>query len=713
MTSTDGSRRANITFSDMVYAGDKDYIFISYCHADIWKVESILRYLYFNGLRFWYDQGGPAIGVGSGWKQTIKEKIEKCKIFIVFLSNSTIGRPEALDEIKLALKREPAVQILFIVLERTTFGQYPRKIKTYLKNKQYVPLYDHGITETSLEWILASLQTASVVDDSRRRQYGLEEWKDRTPYSTTLCPLPSFHDEDETPYIYDKATPKPVTEDGIKFYQLSPGDTALHTVYPFCFDNMWVPDELMQTNSFGSGLGLDPIRGEIIKRQKYELYRALLHSPQIVVNRALIYNSPLFTAYYVEKAGDDAEYLAFCDLLRCGGLVIALIKETSPVQRPNFQIDENVFQSWEQVCKNVSPFCMKFDWEDRAHNEFCANERLSLRLQNFLITAGSYPDFLEKTACLFGIPSKDRERFFAAWRNIQDTVIAWSRKDDAEGEQKPYTRERFYRDFLLKADERSVLKLKIDPRNLFWKELKQIVDFRYFLNFTQAFHLRPLLPEGSVLENIFFPGDETEGDGRGISSDELICAANNFHLPLDFGAIPLPDESSPLSLDLIVLFRNDCSNSNRENPWRKYMRAIDRAKKRAEHQTLDLFDAYDIYLAFKDWMSAMYDMYPELQWKTTDSPCLTIDYRIGNRCLHILYQRNNAVSVFRDPAPADERYDGKHLVTVDLICGDFREVRKTCFLTEIRLFTSRMIDYTGDMIKRIEDKIQTWERKKK
>lgn len=705
--------RTNIAFSDMAYMGDKDFIFISYCHADIWKVESILRYLFFNGLRFWYDQGGPAIKAGSGWKQTIKEKIEKCKIFIVFISNSTIGRPEALDEIKLALKREPSPQILFIVLERTTFGQYPRKIKTYLNKKQYVPLYDHGITETSIEWILNSLQTASVVDDDRRSQYGLEKWEERTPYSVSLYPLPSFHNEDETPYIYDKATPKLVTKDGVQFYQLRPGDTALHTVYPFCFDNMWVPDELMQENAFCNGLGLDPIRGEIVDRQKYELYRALLHSPQIVVNRALIYNSPLFTAYYVNKTSDDAEYLAFCDLLRCGGFVVALIKETSPVQRPNFQIDENVFQSWEQVCKNVRPFCMKFDWEDRAHNELCTNERLSSRLQNFLITAGSYPDFLDKTACLFGIPSKDREQFFAVWRTVQDTVIAWSRKDDADGGQKPYTRERFYRDFLLKDDESSVLKLKIDPHDPFWKELKQIVDYRYFLNFTQAFHLRPLLPEGSALENILFPGDETEGDGRGISSDELIFAANAFRLPFDFGAIPIPDESIRLSLDLVVLFRNSRIKGKQENPWRKYMRAIDRAKKRAEHQILDLFDAYDIYLSFKDWMCAMYEMFPELQWKTIESPSLTINYRIGNRCLHILYQRNHAVSAFQDPAPVDDRSDGKHIVTVDLICGDFREVRNTCFLTEIRLFTSRMIDYTSDIMEQMGNKIQTWERKKK
>ena len=77
------------------YEGKEPYLFISYSHSDPLAMR-IIEALDNYGFRLWYDKG---IKSGSLWLETIAERIENCRQFILLLSPNAANSQYVQSEI--------------------------------------------------------------------------------------------------------------------------------------------------------------------------------------------------------------------------------------------------------------------------------------------------------------------------------------------------------------------------------------------------------------------------------------------------------------------------------------------------------------------------------------------------------------------------------------------------------------------------------------
>jgi len=94
------------------YKGNEPYIFISYAHRDSNKIFPIIRQLQENSYRVWYDDG---VDPGTEWDDNIAGYINRCTVFIAFLSENYISSKNCKDE--LSYSRELDKSQLLVYLE--------------------------------------------------------------------------------------------------------------------------------------------------------------------------------------------------------------------------------------------------------------------------------------------------------------------------------------------------------------------------------------------------------------------------------------------------------------------------------------------------------------------------------------------------------------------------------------------------------------------
>ncbi|MFX0049280.1 MAG: TIR domain-containing protein [Candidatus Hermodarchaeota archaeon] len=85
------------------YIGEAPFTFVSYAHADKLEVYPIIDFLNKIGIHIWYDEGIP---VSENWKKSIAENLERCSIFLVFISPHIIDSEYVRKEISFALKKK-------------------------------------------------------------------------------------------------------------------------------------------------------------------------------------------------------------------------------------------------------------------------------------------------------------------------------------------------------------------------------------------------------------------------------------------------------------------------------------------------------------------------------------------------------------------------------------------------------------------------------
>lgn len=76
-----------------------DYIFISYKREELAEIVSILNQIVSWGNDIWYDRGIPG---GAEWPTLIEERVSKCKVLLVFLSQAAVESKWVQREIKFA-----------------------------------------------------------------------------------------------------------------------------------------------------------------------------------------------------------------------------------------------------------------------------------------------------------------------------------------------------------------------------------------------------------------------------------------------------------------------------------------------------------------------------------------------------------------------------------------------------------------------------------
>ena len=95
------------------YSGEDDFIFISYKRDEFQRVSTYLNILDKKGYKIWYDKAIPG---GAEWHDLIEKKVRKCKMVIVFLSQSAIESKWVRREIKYADSQDKP--ILTVALDK-------------------------------------------------------------------------------------------------------------------------------------------------------------------------------------------------------------------------------------------------------------------------------------------------------------------------------------------------------------------------------------------------------------------------------------------------------------------------------------------------------------------------------------------------------------------------------------------------------------------
>ncbi|MDR3353512.1 MAG: toll/interleukin-1 receptor domain-containing protein [Synergistaceae bacterium] len=82
---------------------DESFVFVSYAHTDSRTVFPIVEGISERGFSVWYDKG---ISISSTWTDEIATAIMNCKIFVVFITKSSVASSYVRSEIEFALNNK-------------------------------------------------------------------------------------------------------------------------------------------------------------------------------------------------------------------------------------------------------------------------------------------------------------------------------------------------------------------------------------------------------------------------------------------------------------------------------------------------------------------------------------------------------------------------------------------------------------------------------
>lgn len=657
-----------------IYKENEPFVFVSYSRTDIRIIEGILRILSFQGFRFWYDQMGEGIDAGRDWRCVIDERLQNSRAFLIFLSYGAQDRFEVMRELEMAAEKQEAdasYVILPVFLNRIPIDDFPEPVRSVLIKCQNIGLWLYGgVTERFVQRIVYTESwPKEIVDNNIREKHGLPEWKADGEKTAVM----EFNLEENVDYVYRYASPQLMEKESegklIRYYKVSPDEVSPHAVYPFVMDNQWCPLSFYDDKKFQQGGLADPkleaIREQI---QKKEICRGLLHARQLLVNRAFLQNSQVFIQWY--KACGTKEYDAFCRLLESGAILLVLYREKMPCEETAY---ENMdWEAWKQLCAEHVTYCLRMDWEDDRTNEMETDKLLGFPFHNYCVTTAENKYRIEEIVNAFALSEADAEKMTRKWKQIQRSALRTREKTGTV-----YTRSQFYMDYIIKK-ETNVVDCHISRTKRFAKELKQIIDMRYNLNFAEAYGIKPMIPRDVQANPVFVDEKASKAGGREISAEELIYAVGSFHPELFLSNIPMPANSDlGLDLDQIEILRNLVQ-------WQKYIRLIEDADNRAKQWDIDFSYIRAVWEAYREWVDAVQKVLPGLGWKKGPG-AVTIFYRIGDKEIRTVFRQGE-----KKPFITENKLqpmNRKQVLSIDYICGGISECgTESCFFTEIRLF---------------------------
>jgi len=112
------------------YKGDDPYIFVSYAHDDSELVYPELQRLRELGFNIWYDEG---IRPGSTWREEVALALTQSRLFLYFVTPSSVNSENCHQELNFALSRERKILSVHLLETKLSMG-----IELSLSNKQAI-----------------------------------------------------------------------------------------------------------------------------------------------------------------------------------------------------------------------------------------------------------------------------------------------------------------------------------------------------------------------------------------------------------------------------------------------------------------------------------------------------------------------------------------------------------------------------------------------
>lgn len=499
-------------------------IFVSYSHQEFDCAKGITRFLKMQGHDVWIDD--EKLLYGQEWAHDIDSAINNSDIMLAIISKNSARRKEVLREVLEAINRmenEKDFRIIFVVignLHKSWFTQENQddvdKVVEFIFITQYIQLDSKGsITLDAMHNLSNAIDGKAIYMEDLALSLNSE-------------------------YIYEVGMPEKVYDADMEniVYRVHPSDLAPSATFPFALDNQWLPDEIMDETSelksifMKEGFSADEIKKYLDKFQMNNLFLALLHARQVIINRAAILNSHSLSGLYSSnEEKDSVEKEAFLRLLENGSIVVFLYgdNEISPFLKkfPKYAINQDAIKEWNRLCQTKHLYCIRENWEspiDKHSQDFakqCTTFAFNSELNNML-------------AECFGFGVKEKEDFMVTLKEIEMTVflqthiIGTGYRTIVKG----YSRSSFYKSFVVLEKSHdgkdTVLNCLFDTQKPFYMQLKKMIDVYYNSIFTNYFRCTAFFPSDARPEDTFINQLYLNHGEKEVSSDELKYAFSVF-----------------------------------------------------------------------------------------------------------------------------------------------------------------------------------------
>jgi formylglycine-generating enzyme required for sulfatase activity/pimeloyl-ACP methyl ester carboxylesterase len=121
------------------YHGEDTFCFVSYAHHDAAVVYEEIAALNGDGFRLYYDEG---IHPGHTWHDELAEAIEKCSLFVIFITPQSVASRNCVRELNFALDKDKP--ILAVHLEKI---ELPSGLQLALGDRQAIFSYRYTVDE--------------------------------------------------------------------------------------------------------------------------------------------------------------------------------------------------------------------------------------------------------------------------------------------------------------------------------------------------------------------------------------------------------------------------------------------------------------------------------------------------------------------------------------------------------------------------------------
>ena len=611
----------------------KRKIFLSYSHQDNVCACGIARFLERQGYDVWIDVD--KLVTGQSWAANIDEALANADTIIALISKNSVRRAEVLREISVSLKRnecDSQFQVLFVVIGNVHPSWFVNEnqetadqIIRYLQRVQFVQLDARGtITISSMQNILRALDGKII-------------------YSGGIDFLKS------NDYIYEAGMPEKVYDNDAEncFYRVHASDLVPSAAFPFALDNQWLPDEVIASDSEYRGQFLK-YGFESEKVQKYlesfqmkNLYLSLMHTRQIILNRASILNSRSLQGFYCSDSGySEKEKKAFSSLLQNGSIVVFLYgdRELTPYisRLPQYSTTRNAVEEWNKLCTEIPMYCIRENWEtpvDRHKQEFVKH----------CTTLAFNTESNDMLAECFGFDPVQKKEFFAVLKEIEMTVFLQTHisgtghRSTVEG----YSRSSFYKNFIVIGESAEhpdpVLNCIFDQNKPFHEELKKMIDVYYNSIFTNFFNCAALIPSNVRPEDTFIHQLYLKHGLKEVGPDELEYAFSEFFkndsILKEIQKIGSDFYLDQWTMERIAAYRNSLH-------WREYIELMEYITNRSASWEVDFSEVEHLVVLFvKSIRTGGHDLS-----RTADRPAFLPAYTfrlcIGSKVLDIVCSEN-------------------------------------------------------------------------
>jgi hypothetical protein len=333
------------------------------------------------------------------------------------------------------------------------------------------------------------------------------------------------------------------------FEKITAGKLNQGAIVPQALDNQWAPTKVLKSLS---NRGKPLVNWKDRKKAVLsEWRRALVYAPQVVVNRAALFNNSVVVEDY---SGENKKH--FQELLSRQVIVDYLLTEEAPDQRPSFDISEEKWMRWVDVIQNTNLACVRLDW-GRQDDDF---KNISAVFHGY-IQSLNMPDRTEHLTSAFKIPKRQRENF----RSKLIEVAGYAFNIASQG--KNIVRNDLYKKFVCEDGSR-IDDGYYDKDKPFAIQLKEIFDLRYTVNLPDALGRYAFTPKGSPDRTVL--GDVNQSNLQNLLKDNRVSEFIDSIKRMQFASI---NEALYLKgLDILSL--GDVIEVRKTDEWEKYTASL-------------------------------------------------------------------------------------------------------------------------------------------